>query len=129
MAQLSLHFIIPLYKIIFEEYPPCMSQGAMEAITKITDWYFWEVGTFFRVFSEENPLHILPRYATDILMMKKLSYYLATGLLAYLHKKKRRPWPTLPLKGLYEIKNLKVVDVEGKEIVRFAFGTWNFNLY
>lgn len=29
----------------------------------------------------------------------------------------------------YNIENLKVMDIEGKEIVKFAFGTWYFDLY
>lgn len=31
--------------------------------------------------------------------------------------------------GLYEINKLKVADAEGKEIVRFEFGTQDFNPY
>ena len=70
------------------------------------------------MFGGEKPLHVLPRYATNKLVMQEVSYHLATRLSATLHRKKKSPWPTLPLKiGLYEIKNLKVMDDEGKEIV------------
>lgn len=31
--------------------------------------------------------------------------------------------------GLYEIKNLKVVDTKGKAIKKFSFDTQDFNLY
>lgn len=40
------------------------------------------------------------------------------------------PWPALPLwPRLYEMKRLKDVDVEAKEILKFEFGTKDFNLY
>ena len=32
MEKLTNHFLIPLYSMIFEEGPPYMSRGAMEAI-------------------------------------------------------------------------------------------------
>lgn len=70
MEQLTDHFIIPLYKLIFEEDPPCMSRGEMEVITDIIDWYAAPGGTFLRVFSGEKPLHVLPRYATDKLIIE-----------------------------------------------------------
>lgn len=59
-----------------------------------------------------------------------MSYNLVTVLSAALHRMKKAPWPTLPLQiGLYEIKNFKVSNVKEKEIVKFSFGTQDFNLY
>ncbi len=130
MAHLTDHFIIQLYKLIFEEDPTCMSQGSMEVIAYITDWYASPGGTFLRVFSGEKPPRVLPRYNTDNLVMQQVSYHLATRLSTAFHRKNKAPWPTLPLKiVLYEINNLKVMDTEGKEIVKFAFHTWYFNQY
>jgi len=129
MAQLTDHFIISLYNIIFEEDSPCMSREAMEVIEDIVDWHALPGGTFIRVFGREKPLHVLSRHATDKLVMQEVSYHLATVLSTMLHRKKKPPWPTLPLHiRLYEIKNLKFADTEGKEIVRFEFGTRDFNL-
>lgn len=92
----------------------------MEVITYITYWYSSPCGTFIRIFGREILLHVLPRYITNKLVMQEVSYHLATWLLVALQRKTKEPWPTLPLHiGLYEIKNLKVMDAEGKEIVRF----------
>jgi len=119
-----------LYKIVFEEDPTCMSREVMEVIVDIAYWFVSPSGTFIRFFGREKPLHILPWYAIDKLIMQEVSYHLATGFLVALHKKKKAPWPTLHLKiRLYEIKNLKVIYVEAKEIMRFEFGTKDFNLF
>lgn len=62
------------------------------------------------------------------LSLECLAYHLPTVLS--IHMKKKAPQPTLPMKIiLYEIKNLKVSDIEGIVIERFVFGTRYFNLY
>ena len=102
----------------------------MEVILKIANWYNSLGGTFIGVFGREKPLHVLPSNATNKLVMQEVSYHLSTGLLTRLHRKKKAPWPTLPLQiWLYEIKSLKDVDVEAKEILKFEFGIKDFNLY
>ena len=51
-------------------------------------------------------------------------------MLARLHWKKKAPWPTLPLQiELYEIWNLKHVDVETEKIKKYPFDAQSFNLY
>lgn len=83
-----------------------------------------------RVFGEEKPPHVLPRHATDNLIMQEVLCHLSIGLSAGLHRKKKAPWPDLPLQiGLYEIKSLKYADVEAKEIVGFEFSTKDINPY
>lgn len=69
MVRLIEHFIIFLYKLIFEWDPPCMSQEAMEVILKISYWYPSLGGTFIKVFGKEKPPHVLQRYAIDNLVM------------------------------------------------------------
>jgi len=73
-----------------------MSRGAVKVIIDIADWYASLDGTFIRVFGGEKPPHVLPRYATEKLIMQEVSYHLATRLSATLHSKKKAPWPTLP---------------------------------
>lgn len=128
MEKLINHFLIPLYMMIFENEPPLTSRMKMEAIREILDWFSSLNGTFLRVFSGEKLLHVFPRYSIDKLIMQEVSYHLTIGLSASLHKKKKAPWPTIPMKiGLYEMKNLKVVDIEGKAIEMFSFSTRDFN--
>jgi len=107
-----------------------MPHGVMEVVSEIKAWFSSLDGTFLRLFGNKKSPHILPRYATDKHVMLEVSYHLSTGLSAALHRKKKTPWPTLPMKiGLYKIKNLKVADTEGKVIKKFSFGTQDINLY
>jgi len=97
MANLTDHFIISLYKLIFEKDPPFISQEEMETTMNIVAWYASLGGTFIRVYGREKPLHVLPSYATDKFFIQEVSYHLSTGLSAAIHRKKKAPWPTLPL--------------------------------
>ena len=127
--RLTNHFIILVYKLIFENDPPCMSQEVMEGILNIVDWYASPSGTFIKKFGGEKPLHVLPRFSMDKFLMQEIAYHLSTRLLSGLHKKKE-PWPILTLRiRLYAIKSLKYADVEAKEIVKFKFNTKDFNPY
>lgn len=129
MERLTDHFINPLYKLIFEKYPPCMSREVMDVIVNIVDWYASPGGTFIRVFGREKPLPILPRYSIDKQVMQEVPYHLATGLSARLHRKKRSSWHPLPfLVRLYKIKILKDVDAKAKDIMKLKFETKEFNL-
>lgn len=113
MARLDYHFIILVYKLIFEKNPPCMSQEVMEEILNIVYWYASPSGTFIKVFCGEKPPRVLPRYATEKLVMQEVAYHLSVGLSAGLHRKKKAPWPSFPLHiKSYEIKSLKYVDDE-----------------
>ena len=52
MEKLTDHFIIFLYKFIFEEEPPSMSRGEMEAVLYIADFFASLNAIFLRVFDE-----------------------------------------------------------------------------
>jgi len=107
-----------------------MSQEAMEAILNISYWYASPSGTFIRMFGVDKPLHVLPRFSTYKLVMQELSYNISTMLQPMLHRRKKAPWPSLPLRiGFYEIKSLKHVDGRVKDIVSFEFSTKDYNLY
>lgn len=69
MARLSYQFIVPLYRMIFEQDAPCMSQEVMHALLNIVDWYASPSGTFIRMFGADNPPDELLRFATDKLVM------------------------------------------------------------
>lgn len=102
----------------------------MEAIINIADWYASPGGTFIRVFGREKPLHVLPRYAIDKMVMQEVSYHLSIWLSTGLHRKKKAPWMALPLRiRLYKIKSLKNADAEAKEIVKFELDNREFNPY
>ena len=39
ITQLSNHFVTPVYKMIFEQDPPCILKATMEALIDIENWY------------------------------------------------------------------------------------------
>lgn len=107
-----------------------MSRGEMEVIAYIAYWYASPDGTFLRLFSREKSWHDLPKYSMYKIVMEEVSYHLPTWFSTLFHRKNKEPWPTIPLQiGLYKIKNFKVTDTEGKEILKFEFGTRDFNPY
>lgn len=69
MEKLTDHFLILLYKIIFEEEPHCMSPVKMEEISEIECWFSSPDGTLLRVFSGRCFRMFFPGYATKNLVM------------------------------------------------------------
>lgn len=97
ITQFSDHLVILVYNMIFEKDPPCMSMETMEALIDIADWYASPFGTFICMYSMEKPHHVLPKFAMDKLVMQEKSYHTSARLSARLHRKRKAPWPTLPL--------------------------------
>lgn len=50
MENMTGHLLILLYKLIFDEEPPCMSQGEMEVVPERIDWFASSNGTLLKVF-------------------------------------------------------------------------------
>ena len=69
-----------VYKMIFEQDPPCMLKVAMEALIDIADWYASPSSTFIRMYKAEKPLHVLSKFSLDKLVMQELSYHISAGL-------------------------------------------------
>lgn len=81
-----------------------MLKATMEALIDIDDSYSSPSDTFKRMYNAEKPLHVLPKFALDKLVMQEVSYHISTGLSTRLNWKKKAHWPTLPLQiGLYNI--------------------------
>lgn len=124
------NFITPLYKMIFEHDPHCISQEAIQEFLNIIDSYASPNGTFIRIFGMEKLLHELPSFSMNKLVMKGDAYHISIGLLAALHRRKKAPWPTLLLRtGLYKICTFKDGDVETNDLNKFGFDTKSFNPY
>ena len=94
----------------------------MKALLGIADWYASSSDTFIQVFSAEKPPHVLPKFALDVLVMQEVVYHISAGLTTRLQRKKKAPWPTLPLQiGLYEIQSIKQADVEVEHMKKYPF--------
>lgn len=84
-----------MYKMIFDKDLPYMSKAAMEALIFIEDWYASPSDTFIRMYNAEKPLHLLPKFDMDKLVMQEVSYHISPWLLAKLHWFKKAHWPAL----------------------------------
>jgi len=80
MARLSDHFMILVYKFIFEQDPPCISQESMETLVNIVYCYALVGGTLIRIFGREKPLHVLPWFSMEKLVMQGVAYHICTRL-------------------------------------------------
>jgi len=69
MMRLFDHFITTLYNMISEQDLPFMSQEVMQALLNIANWYASPDGTFIKMFGAKKPLHELPRFSMDKLVM------------------------------------------------------------
>lgn len=63
----------------------------------IAYWYASPNGNFIRMYSVEKALHVLLRFSTDNLAMQEVAYHISRWLSSGLHRKKKAPWPMLPL--------------------------------
>ena len=107
-----------------------MSKKEMEALIGIADWYASPSSTFIRMFSVEKPLNVIHKFALYVLVMEELAYHISAGLTTRLQRKKKAPWPTLPLRiGLYEIQSIKQADVKAELMKKYPFNLRSYNLY
>jgi len=118
IARLFDHFVTPVYKMVFEEDPPCMSTLIMEALIDIVDWY----SSLSNTFSAHEPPHVLLKFSLDVLVMQEVAYHILTGLKARLHWKKKVPWPSLLLCiRLYKIQSFKHADFKAEKMNKYPF--------
>lgn len=74
ITRLFDHFVTPFYKMTFEQDPPCTSKATMDAPIDIAYWYASPSHTFIRMLNAEKPLHVLLKFALDILIMQEVTY-------------------------------------------------------
>lgn len=72
--------VTPVYRLIFEQDSPYMSEEAMKAFLGIADWYGSPNDMFVRVFSADKSSNVLPKFALDVLVMQEATYHISVGL-------------------------------------------------
>ena len=88
-------FLVPLWLILTCKPTPCMSQGAMNAISKISDWYVFSLGAYIYIYVSTKESHQLPHYALDKLVLLKISYQTYVGGFGASMTRKNMTWPKL----------------------------------
>ena len=69
---ISEEFIRPLYKLMFIEDYPCLSEGVVESIKEYGDYFFIEEGTYLRMYGGTKETSLLPKYATEYIVHKEV---------------------------------------------------------
>lgn len=64
----------PLYAIVHNAPPPCISTPAYNLLIDIGDWYLFEEGCDFRIYGCSKPPHIFPHYVTDMMLLLEIAY-------------------------------------------------------
>ena len=94
---ISEEFIITLYKLIFLEECPCLSNGALESIKEYGDYFFSEEGTYFRMYGGMKVPSFLPKYTTDYIAHKEaVKQFFLNGFGIHLFNLKKVVFPPLP---------------------------------
>jgi hypothetical protein len=103
-----------MYEFIFCKTSPCMTDKYIMVIKRIGDWYLTEHGTYIIVYSSTKPLHLLPQFILDKLVLQEVTYHtIIYGVGGVLYREKKTLWPPLPLYiGLYSFSNTKKAQDE-----------------
>jgi hypothetical protein len=102
------HFLAPLFSVIFNQHPHRLSQGVIEALKDIGDWYMGKHYTYIRVFGCAHAPHILPKYVPNKLLGRDIAYQtMEEGITSFLAASSKRIWPRFPIKvGRFTLLNI-----------------------
>lgn len=107
---------------------PCMIQEACQAISKIGDWYMNKHGVYIHVYGVATPPHVFPFLITDHMVFSEVLYQTYGSVAtAILMRRKKSPWPKLPIKvGAYKVSSKETVAAESDALSSFWLGTSPF---
>ena len=78
-------FLIPVFKTIFNRFPPRFSDKAKSDLSLIGDWFGEEKFTYIRIFGSVVEPHVLPLIFPDKLLAQEISYQLTVEGLSLIH--------------------------------------------
>lgn len=85
-----------------------MTNQVKEASHDITDWFAALESTYIICFICQISPYLMPCYVTNKVVLQEVSYQLNKGSSRVIHRRKKAPCPTFPLRiGKYKLKNLK----------------------
>ena len=85
-------------------------------------------GVYIRISGSTKALHWLPHFVLDTLLLKEISCQTyVNGVAAYLHRRKKRLWPSFPLSTkVCKIDNFKQAKDEVGILTSFKFREVSF---
>ena len=69
--EISDHFIMPLYSLIFLVERNCMSEEDFKVVQEYGSYYLTEEGLYLRMYGGSRAPSLLPKYATDYVIHKE----------------------------------------------------------
>ncbi len=72
--QICHGIMFPLYKMLYDKYPPRCSPEAEVDILTVARWFEEELFTYVKVFGSSATPHVLPLYIPDKLLAREIAY-------------------------------------------------------
>ena len=121
-------FFPTLYQTLFGEETPCLSPARQEIVKELGDWYMTPAGVYRRIAGSTKPLHWLPHFVPDSLLLQDIAYQtFINGVATSLHKHKKGIWPQFPLITLVgKIENFKQAKDEATILSSYKFQEVSF---
>ena len=106
-----------------------MSEGAVESIKEYGDYFFFEEGTYLRMYRGTKAPSLLPKYAIDYIVHKEeIRQVFLDGFGNYLFDIKKLVFPPVPFyEGSYKFNKVKSAPEFVKELDIFHFGEKRFH--
>ena len=98
-----------LYQVLFGEEAPCLSPEVQAVVREYGDWYMTPIRVYIRISGSTKPLHWLPHFICDTLLLQEISYQtFVNGVVASIHRNKKGIWPHfLLITPVCKIENFK----------------------
>lgn len=122
------NFLAPLRTFVTCQPTSCISQDAMDVVSKTGDWYVSYSRVYFHIHGSMKALHQLPHYILDRIMLLKIVYQTYVwGFEVAMTRKKIITWIKLPLQvGCYKIEIMKQVVAETEIFGVYQLGALHF---
>ena len=113
-----------MYKLIFLEECPCLSEGPVESIKEYGDYFFTKEGMHLRMYGGTKAPSLLPKYATYYIVLKEIvRQVFLDGFGNHLFDIKKFVFPPIPFYvGSYKFNKVKSSLEFVKELDIFHFG-------
>jgi len=93
-CQICDSFMISLYNMFKNQTTSKFSQGSLNSIKEIGNWFVDNKFSYFKIYGCERELHLLPRYVLDRLVPREITYQrVFIGIATSLFKGKKRQCP------------------------------------
>jgi hypothetical protein len=113
------HFVvIPMHKMLYGCEPPRIFEPVSENLKAIVDWFVDENFSYVRVYGCSIPLHTLPKFLPDRIILREVAYQIVKGDIGIeLKAAQKKSWPIFPVYvRKFSLLNLRHSKVEAEAL-------------